>query len=54
MASSLALLAAVSNGMTLFMALQNLTGTRYQVDSSPGVTVGRSLPIKMGARLKRQ
>jgi outer membrane receptor protein involved in Fe transport len=39
-----------SRGVKLFVAVQNLTGTRYEVSRSPVLTVGPPLLVRLGAR----
>ena len=42
---------SVSEQLRLFVALQNLTGVRYQISSTPVFTVGPPVLIRVGARL---
>ncbi len=42
---------SVSERVRLFVALQNLTGTRYQISSTPVFTVGPPVLVRIGARL---
>jgi len=42
---------AVSEKVRLFVALQNLTGTRYQMSSTPVFTVGPPVLVRAGARV---
>jgi outer membrane receptor for monomeric catechols len=42
---------AVSEKVRLFVALQNLTGSRYQMSSTPVFTVGPPVLIRIGARV---
>jgi outer membrane receptor protein involved in Fe transport len=41
---------AVSERVRLFVAFQNLTGTRYQISSTPVFTVGPPVLFRAGAR----
>ncbi|HKY43848.1 MAG TPA: TonB-dependent receptor [Pyrinomonadaceae bacterium] len=41
---------AVSERVRLFVAIQNLTGTRYQISSTPVFTVGPPVLVRVGAR----
>ena len=42
---------SVSERVRLFVAFQNLTGTRYQISSTPVFTVGPPVLVRVGARL---
>ncbi|HKY42420.1 MAG TPA: hypothetical protein VJM50_04960, partial [Pyrinomonadaceae bacterium] len=42
---------SVSERVRLFVALQNLTGTRYQISSTPVFTVGPPVLVRVGARV---
>lgn len=42
---------SVSERVRLFVALQNLTGSRYQISSTPVFTVGPPVLFRLGARL---
>lgn len=42
---------AVSERVRLFVAFQNLTGSRYQISSTPVFTVGPPVLVRVGARL---
>ena len=42
---------SVSERVRVFVAFQNLTGTRYQISSTPVFTVGPPVLIRVGARL---
>ena len=41
----------VSEHVRLFAAFQNLTGSRYQISSTPVLTVGPPILFRLGARL---
>jgi outer membrane receptor protein involved in Fe transport len=41
----------VSQHLRLFVAFQNLTGTRYQISSTPVLTVGPPVLFRLGARV---
>ena len=43
---------AVSERLRLFVACQNLTGSRYQISSTPVLTVGPPVLVRAGARLR--
>jgi len=42
---------SVSEHMRLFVAFQNLTGSRYQISSTPVFTVGPPVLVRVGARV---
>jgi outer membrane receptor protein involved in Fe transport len=42
---------SVSERVRLFVALQNLTGSRYQISSTPVFTVGPPVLVRVGARV---
>jgi iron complex outermembrane receptor protein len=42
---------SVSEGVRVFVAFQNLTGTRYQISSTPVFTVGPPVLFRVGARV---
>jgi outer membrane receptor protein involved in Fe transport len=44
---------AVSEKVRVFVAFQNLTGSRYQISSTPVFTVGPPVLVRIGARLTR-
>ena len=43
---------AVSEKLRLFVAFQNLTGSRYQISSTPVLTVGPPMLVRAGARYR--
>jgi outer membrane receptor protein involved in Fe transport len=43
---------SISQRLTVFIAFQNLTGSRYQISSTPVLTVGPPLLIRAGIRLR--
>jgi outer membrane receptor protein involved in Fe transport len=43
---------AVSERVRLFVAVQNLTGTRYEISSTPVFTVGPPVLVRGGVRLR--
>ena len=45
---------AVSERVRLFVAFQNLTGSRYQISSTPVFTVGPPMLVRVGARLRHR
>ena len=42
---------AVSEKVRVFVALQNLTGSRYEISSTPVFTVGPPVLVRVGARV---
>jgi outer membrane receptor protein involved in Fe transport len=44
---------AVAEKVRVFVAVQNLTGSRYQISSTPVFTVGPPVLIRIGARVSR-
>jgi len=42
---------SISERVRLFVAFQNLTGSRYQISSTPVFTVGPPVLVRVGARV---